>query len=101
VTRLEHGPCGRCGRDVIGGWSGTGQILSVQVTVDAAPIPGPEQELRWLAVAGCRTWTLHAVAAQLHPRSARTIRLRPAGTRPRQTVHPEHRCTPPAERTRP
>jgi hypothetical protein len=90
---LQTGPCPRCGRDVIGGWSGSGRLLSVQVTVDAAPIGDPEQELWWVAVAGCRTWTLHPVAGELHPRSARTIRLRPAGVHPRVTVHPDHRCT--------
>lgn len=100
MTKLEHAPCGHCGVDTIGGWSGTGQVLSVQVTVDAEPITTPEQELWWLTVAGCRTWTLHPVASQLHPRSALKIRQRPAGVYPRQTVHPEHRCTHPLGRTR-
>jgi hypothetical protein len=72
----------------------------VQVTVDAQPIATPEQELWWLTVAGCRTWTLHPVASQLHPRSALKIRQRPAGVYPRQTVHPEHKCTHPLGRTR-
>jgi len=89
---LTHATCRRCGRETIGGWSGTGQLLSVQTTVDADPLT-PEQELRVL-VAGCWTWTLYTVAAQLHPRSARIIRQRPAGTRPRQTVHADHQCTP-------
>lgn len=101
VTTLEHSPCPRCGVATIGGWSGTGQLLSVQVTVDAAPITDPEQELWWVAVAGRRTWTLHPVASELHPRSARKIRLRPAGVTPRQTVHPEHVCTPPPGGPRP
>jgi hypothetical protein len=100
MTRLDQGTCGHCGRPVLGGWSGTGTMLSVQVTVDAAPLPSPEAELAWLAVPGRRTWTLHPVAGQLHPRSARMIRLRPAGIHPRQTVHPEHVCTPPLEETR-
>lgn len=93
MTALEEHNCGHCGRPVIGGWSGTGQLLSVQITVDAQPIPSPEAELWWL-VAGCRTWTLHTVARQLHPRDHRKIRQWPAGITPRRTVHPVHRCTP-------
>jgi hypothetical protein len=89
---LDHGPCNRCGRPIIGGWTRGGRLLSEQVTVDAAPLTA-EQELGHL-VAGCRTWTLHAVPDELHPRTAWTIRARPAGTVPRQTVHPDHQCTP-------
>lgn len=98
MATLTRTPCGRCGRDTIGGWSGTGELLSVQVTVDAEPLTSPEQELAAL-VAGCRTWTLHPVAGQLHARTARTIRLRPVG-HPRQTVHPTHECAPGPWRTR-
>lgn len=97
---LTQGPCGHCGRPVIGGWSGNGRVLSVQVTVDATPLTTPEQELA-AAVAGRDTWTLHPVAGELHPRGPFEIRHRPAGTRPGQTVHPAHVCTPPAGRTRP
>lgn len=93
MAKLTETPCGRCGRLTIGGWSGTGELLSVQVTADLDPLTTPEEELTAL-VAGCRTWTLHTVARQLEPRTARIIRQRPAGTRPRQTVHPDHRCTP-------
>jgi hypothetical protein len=92
MARLTETQCRRCGRLTVGGWSGTGELLSVQVTADADPLT-PEQELAAL-VAGCWTWTLHTVAGQLHPRTARMIRLRPAGTHPRQTVHADHRCTP-------
>lgn len=88
---LTRGPCGHCGRDTLGGWTGTGRLLSMLVTVDTDPLT-PEGELRAL-VAGCSTWTLHTVAGQLHARLPATIRAHPAGTRPRQTVHPEHRCT--------
>lgn len=90
---ITNNRCGHCGRDVIGGWSRDGRTLSVQVTADADPLADPEQELAAL-VAGCPTWTLHPVARQLHPRSARMIRLRPAGIHPRQTVHAQHWCTP-------
>jgi hypothetical protein len=74
--------------------------MSVQVTVDAEPLASPEQELAAL-VAGRPTWTLQPIAGQLHPRSARMIRARLAGVHPRQTVHPEHHCTPAGERTCP
>lgn len=92
MAKLTETECRRCGRMTIGGWSGTGELLSVQVTADADPLENPWQEL--LAIlAGCTTWTLHPVARQLHYRSARMIRLRPVG-HPRQTVHADHRCTP-------
>jgi hypothetical protein len=86
---LEHAPCGRCGQDTISGLSGS-RACSVDVRVDAHPLTAV-QELHAL-VAGCRTWTLHTVADELHPRTVQVIRSRPAGTRPRQTVHAEHRC---------
>jgi hypothetical protein len=86
---LTRGPCRRCGQDTISGLSGT-RSAAVDVRVDADPLT-PVQELDRL-VAGCRTWTLHTVADELHPRPAHVIRTRPAGTRPRQTVHAEHAC---------
>jgi hypothetical protein len=92
VTGLDHEPCNRCGRQIIGGWTRGGRLLSFQVTVDADPLDS-EQELAAL-VAGCRTWTLHTVPDELHPRTAWHIRNRPAGTIPRQTVHVDHQCTP-------
>jgi hypothetical protein len=92
MAKLTDTRCGHCGRQTIGGWSGTGELLSMLVSVDADPLASPEEELAAL-VAGCPTWTLHPVARQLHPRSARMIRTRPVG-HPRQTVHAEHRCTP-------
>ena len=88
---ITENTCRRCGRQTLGGWSGTGEFASVQVRVDAAALT-PLQELT-AVVAGCRTWTLHPGISQLHPRTARTIRTRPAGT-PRQTVHADHVCTP-------
>jgi hypothetical protein len=100
MTRLDHTPCPRCGRATIGGWSGNGRILSLQVTVDAEPIPDPERELA-VVLTGRHTWTLHPVAGELHPRGAFEIRQRPAGLAPRQTVHPAHQCTPPPGRTGP
>ena len=98
MAKLTGNTCQHCGVPVIGGWTGTGELLSELVTVDAQPLT-PEQELA-ATVAGCRTFTLHTVAGQLHPRTAWTIRRRPAGTRPRQTVHPTHWCTPTPWRTR-
>lgn len=93
---ISSSTCGRCSRQTLGGWSGTGQVLSVQVTVDAAPLT-PLQELA-ATLAGWRTWTFHPGPGQLHPRTAGTIRSRPAGT-PRQTVHADHQCTPHPWRT--
>jgi len=95
---LTREPHNRCGADTIAGWSGNGRSSGFQVRVDAQPLT-PEQELL-LILAGRRTWTLHTVADELHPRPARVIRQRPAGSTPRQTVHPDHVCTPPPGRTR-
>lgn len=90
---LTLGPCPRCGADTIRGLSG-GRLLGQDVRVDAGPLD-PRQELASL-VAGCATWTLHTVAAELRPRLPHVIRARPAGTIPRQTVHADHVCgTPP------
>lgn len=96
ANQLTEGPCRRCGRQTLGAWSGTGEMLSVQVTVDASPLT-PLQELA-ATLAGWRTWTFHPGARQLWARGARTIRSRPAGT-PRQTVHADHVCTPHPWRT--
>jgi hypothetical protein len=90
---LDHGSCGRCRTPTIGGWSGNGRTSGFQVTVDAQPLT-PEWEL-WALLAGRRTWTLHVVPDQLYPRLPSTIRSRPAGTHPRQTVHADHECTHP------
>jgi hypothetical protein len=51
----------------------------------------PLSELR-AAVAGRRTFTVHAGSGAVFGRGASQIRARPAGTRPRQDVHAEHRC---------
>src|SRR3954468_19407227 len=100
MTRIDHGTCGHCGRPVLGGWSGTGTMLSVQVTVDAAPLPSPEAELAWLAVPGRRTWTLHPVAGQLHPRSPRKVPLTPRRDPPPEAGPPGKCIPPPLEETR-
>ena len=92
MTTLTDGICRRCRTPTFGGWSRNGRMAAELVTVDSQPLD-PVQELRAL-VAGCRTWTLHTVARELHPRGPDAIRDRPAGTRPRQTVHATHVCTP-------
>lgn len=99
MAKLTHTRCRHCGGMTTGGWSGTGEALSLLVSVDADPIPTPEWEL-WALMAGWRTWTLHTVPGQLYARTARVIRTRPVGT-PRQTVHAEHRCIPTPWRTAP
>lgn len=75
-----------CGAAVLTGLTGSG----VDVTVDAAPV-SPIGELE-AVLAGLTTYTHHEVAGELYHRAGSTIRSRPAGTRPRQTVHPAHRC---------
>lgn len=62
----------------------------LQVTVDAAALT-PVGELQAL-MAGVSTYTHHLVPDDLHHRSTWSITHRPAGTRPRQTVHAIHRC---------
>lgn len=49
-------------------------------------------ELRAI-LAGRRTYTRHTYSGEVHHRPAYKIRERPAGSRPRQDVHAEHRCT--------
>jgi hypothetical protein len=93
---LDTGHCRQCSAEIITGRSDG--PTAWDVTVDAAPLD-PLGELA-AAVAGCWTWTLHTRAGQLYLRSPATIRTRPAGTRPRQTVHADHRC-PTLERTPP
>lgn len=62
----------------------------LDVVVDAAPLSA----LGELAavMAGVGTLTHHHVAGELHHRYPLGIRSRPAGSRPRQTVHALHRC---------
>lgn len=83
-------PCPRCRADILTGLSGT-RRAAVDVALDPAPLNPPAELGRLLA--GCRTWTLHS-GGQAHPRTAATIRARPAGTIPRQTVLADHRCSP-------
>ncbi len=89
---LTIGPCRVCGVDTIAGLTNGGRALALDVTLDATPLD-PRGELE-AAVAGCRTYTHHVVPGVLHVRSGRTIRQRPAGSQPRQTVHREHVCIP-------
>lgn len=91
MSRLTASRCRDCGTPTFGGW--TAEPCALLVTLDAQAL-NPEQELTAL-MAGCWTWTLHAVPFELTMRGARTIRQRPAGTRPRQSVHADHRCTAP------
>lgn len=43
-------------------------------------------------VAGVHTYSHHHIPDEMHWRSAWSIRARPAGSRPRQSVHPRHTC---------
>lgn len=76
----------RCGAMVLAARTGSG--LDAQVGAD--PL-SPIGELE-AVLAGVSTYTHHVVSSELHHRSPWSIRHRPAGTRPRQTVHPLHRC---------
>src|SRR5689334_23333827 len=74
------------------------QVLTAEgfdVRLDPAPL-GPLEELA-ACVAGCHTFTRHDVSGAVHGRTPFVIRTRPAGTRLRQTVLAEHRCTPPVD----
>jgi len=86
------GPCPDCSLETL-----TGQWYGMTQTLDPDPLT-PVGELD-AAMAGRRTWTLHTGVGELHPRGGWTIRTRPAGTRPGQTVHATHSCTPATERT--
>lgn len=88
---LSRSKCARCGTATFGGW--TREPCALLITLDAMPLD-PESELA-AAVAGCRTWTLHAIPQELTMRAPSAIRAHPAGTAPRQSVHAEHRCTAP------
>lgn len=100
MTTLSSGQCRRCGQATFGGWTNRGEVVAMLVTVDAQPLD-PGQELA-AAVAGCATWTLHGPVGVgvLTARGPWAIRTRPAGTRPRQTVHATHVCDPAPWRTR-
>lgn len=78
--------CPRCTGSTISGVSGLGFDATLDTTV-LDPIGELEAVLD-----GRQTYTVHELSEQIVERSPRAIRTRPAGTRPRQSVHPEHRC---------
>lgn len=82
----ERRRCARCGRGVIAGLSDAG----FDVELD----PTELDTLGELAVtvAGGATYTRHTWADSIAHRNGRTIRERPAGSRPRQAVHTTHDC---------
>lgn len=78
--------CGSCGTRTLEARTTAG----LDVVVTAAPL-SPVGELDAL-LAGVSTYTHHVVMGDLAHRYPLVIRSRPAGTAPRQTVHPTHRC---------
>lgn len=82
---ISAGRC-RCGAAVLSGLCSSGY----DVAVDRAPLSAlGELEA---VLAGVHTYTHHSGPGELHHRSAFAIRTRPAGSVPRQTVHPVHLC---------
>lgn len=80
--------CPRCGVSTLQAVT----LAGYAVTLDAAPITALE-ELR-ARVAGRPTYTRHTFTGAVAWRAPRTIRARPAGVTPRQTVHTGHACPP-------
>lgn len=78
--------CPRCRLKTMRGLSD----LGLDVVLDLEELD-PRGELD-AVVGGRHTWTLHTYAGQIAHRPPRVIIDRPAGTRPRQTVHRDHRC---------
>lgn len=66
--------------------------LGFDVRIDEETLD-PIGELR-ATVAGLTTYTRHVGTGAVFHRGPGQIRERPAGTRPRQEVHAEHRCPP-------
>jgi len=66
-------------------------LAGYEVRLDTEPLD-PLAELV-AAVAGRRTYTAYASGGASY-RDGQTIRARPAGTRPRETVRVQHQCPP-------
>jgi hypothetical protein len=61
------------------------------LTLDAVPLD-PMSELGHVLL-GASTFTVYESDGHAAWRSPLHLRHRPAGTRPRETVHPAHRCS--------
>lgn len=85
-TRPKQQTCGSCGAQVLEARTTSG----LDVVVDAPPLSAPGEVLALLA--GLATYTWHLVPDHLVHRYPLVCQHRPAGTVPRQTVHPRHRC---------
>jgi hypothetical protein len=86
---MQARKCSRCGGDTLTGDSDSYRA-AVPYRISLQPLTAA-QELEAVASGRLRTWTLHA-GGHVHPRSADTIRSRPAGSTLRQTVHADHVC---------
>lgn len=86
AAKVRAASCRSCGGDVLEGRTAAG----LDVVVDAAQLSAVG-ELQ-ASMAGVGTLTHHQVPSELHHRSAWSIRARPAGSRPRQSVHARHQC---------
>lgn len=87
--------CPHCRTPVWTGETGGGKRLALPVTLDPAALD-PATELS-AVLAGRRTYTRHTGTGEVHARSAAVIAARPAGGRPRETVHAAHTCPEPLE----
>ncbi len=83
----------RCGAAVWTGQSGGGRLLALDVVLDPAPLDAAG-ELAALRQ-GRRTWTMHPrrdALGDVFTRTAAVIRVRPATSGQRWSVHADHVC---------
>jgi hypothetical protein len=80
----------RCGQLTLRTLDGGGRLLSLDVTLDPVPLPGPMAELG-AVLDGRTTYTVHR-NGDCHVRTPVVMRARPAGRTPLQQVHRAHRC---------
>lgn len=62
----------------------------MDVTLDSRPLSAAGELAA--VMAGVWTYSHHLVPDEVHVRGAWSINMRPAGTRPRQTIHATHTC---------
>jgi hypothetical protein len=87
---MQARKCSRCGADTLMGDSDSYRA-AVPYRISPQPLTAAGELSALQSGRLCRTWTLHA-GGHVHPRTADTIRSRPAGRTMRQTVHADHVC---------
>lgn len=85
AAKVLEARCGDCGQDTLQGRTAAG----LDVVLDRAPLSALGELAA--AMAGVGTVTHHRVAGELHHRTPWAVRHRPAGSRPRESVHAYHR----------